>query len=83
MTLGRITAGINKADDRHEERANQVHRCVLTGLPDDAVQAPQFRGWICQEAWYDRSSVTFDLKQCAGSRRLLLLLHLNEVNGLR
>ena len=25
----------------------------------------QFPGWISQETWLDRSSVTFDVKQCA------------------
>ena len=25
----------------------------------------EFRGWVCQETLCDRSSVTFDLRQCA------------------
>ena len=28
MTLGRTTLGINKTDCRHDERADQVRRCV-------------------------------------------------------
>ena len=38
MTLERTNAGINKADRRHEERANRVHRCFAAGIPDYAGQ---------------------------------------------
>ena len=41
--------------------ADALQRVFLTTV----VSYLQFRGWICQETLCDRSSVTFDLRQCA------------------
>ena len=38
MTIVRTNAGINKTAGRHEERANQVDRCVAAGISDDGGQ---------------------------------------------
>ena len=38
MTFERITAGINKTDRRHDERADQVRRCVTAGISNGAGQ---------------------------------------------
>ena len=38
MSIGRSTLGINKTVGRHEERANQVHRCVAAAISDDGGQ---------------------------------------------
>ena len=35
-------------------------------LPTTLASHLAFRGWICQETLCDRSSVTFDLRQCGG-----------------
>ena len=65
MTLGRIRWGINKTEDRHDERANLVRRCVVVVLPTTLAIYLQFRDWIRQETLLDLSSVTFDVRQCA------------------
>ena len=58
-------AGINKTDCRHDERADQVRRCVTAGISNGAGSYLQFRDWIRQETLCDRSLVTFDVRQCA------------------
>ena len=37
-------------------------------FPTTVASHLQFPGWISQETWLDRSSVTFDVKQCAIER---------------
>ena len=47
-------------------RTNQVLRMRCGGSFRRRVSSYlQFRGWIRQETWRDRRSVTFDLRQCA------------------
>ena len=46
----------------HISSTDALQRVFPTTVPSYL----QFRGWICQEALCDRSSVTFDLSQCAG-----------------
>ena len=66
MTLARNTAGINKAEDARRKDAqigfaDTLRRIFLTALANYL----QFRDWIRQETLLDRSSVTFDVRQCA------------------
>ena len=48
--IERTTAGINKLEGRHDERANQVREYVAAGLSDDGDGQPLgLRGWNGQE----------------------------------
>ena len=48
--IERTTAGINKPEGRHDERANQVREYVAAGLSDDGDGQPLgLRGWNGQE----------------------------------
>ena len=65
MTLGRTNESINKAEDAgrldlQTGLADGLRRIFPTGL----ASYLQFRGWIHQETLCNRSSVTFDLRQC-------------------
>ena len=42
VPIGLTAWSINKTDGRHEERANQVHRCVAAGPADGAGQLSNF-----------------------------------------
>ena len=61
----RTTAGINKAEDagRMDGQIGFVD-ALQRVFPMTVSSYLQFRGWICQETLWDRSSVTFDLRQC-------------------
>ena len=66
MTSVRSTSGINKtkstsARDAPFGLADALRRIFPTVL----ASYLQFRGWIRQETLCDRSSATFDLRQCA------------------
>ena len=66
MTLGRTTAGIRKAEGAEPAHGQISSTDALRRvLPTTVSSYLQFRGWICQETLCDRSSVTFDLRQCA------------------
>ena len=43
-------------------------------LPTTLASHLEFRGWICQETWCDRSSVTFDLTACRRNSTLKLTI---------
>ena len=65
MNIERTTAGINKAEgagkmDVPIGSADALQRV----FPMTVSSYLHFRGCICQEILYGRSSVTFDLRQC-------------------
>ena len=65
MTTVRTVEGINKAEvagrmDTGIGFAGALRRIFLTGL----ASYLQFRDWIRRETLLDRSSVTFDVRQC-------------------
>ena len=66
MNIMRTTTGINKT-----EAAGAAHVQIRFSdalrrvLPTRLTSYLEFRGRICQETSCDRSSVTFDLRQCA------------------
>ena len=40
---------------------------AAAAFPTTLASRLQFSGWICQETLCDRSSVTFDFRQCAAN----------------
>ena len=65
MNLERITAGINKAEDTGRMDAQIGFAGASRRIfPTALASYLQFCGWIRQETLCDRSSVTFDLRQC-------------------
>ena len=67
MTLARTTMSINKAeDDGKIDVQVRFADALQRVLPTTLVRRFQFRGRVQQETLCDRSSVTFDLRQCAG-----------------
>ena len=72
MTLWRTTAGINKAEDAG--RAGRMDAQIGSAdalrriFPTALASYLQFRDWIRQETLLDRSSVTFDVRQCAAPK---------------
>ena len=67
MTLGRSTAGINKVEDAGTAHGQINSTDALQRVfPTTVSGYLQFCAWIRQEILYGRSSVTFDLRQCAG-----------------
>ena len=74
MTLERTTAGINKGRTPagRTGKSSPPRRCGGSSRrPWPGFLA--FRGWIRQETLCDRSSVTFDLRQCTQMRELDLV----------
>ena len=80
MTLARTEVGINKAEgsgkmDAHIEFADALRRVLLTALASHLA----FHSWICRETLCDGSSVTSDLRQCAGRTNCRLSARPNNV----
>ena len=66
MALMRTTAGINKAEDAGATHGQIGFADALRWIfPPVLARYVVFHGWIRQETLCDRSSVTFDLRQCA------------------
>ena len=65
MTLGRSKSGINKAVDAGRKDAQIGFADALGRIfPTALARYLLFRGGIRQETLCDRSSVTFDMRQC-------------------
>ena len=66
MNLWRTNAGIKKAEDAGRKDAPIGFADALRWIfPPVLARYVVFHGWIRQETLCDRSSVTFDLRQCA------------------
>ena len=66
MTLARTTVGINKAEDAGAAHVQiRFSDALRRVLPTRLTSYFEFRGRICQETLCVRSSVAFDLRQCA------------------
>ena len=67
MNLMRTNESINKSEDAGTAHVKiRFSDALRRVLPTRLTSYLEFRGWICQETLCDRSSATFDLRQCVG-----------------
>ena len=65
MNLVRTNESINGAEDAGTAHVKiRFSDALRRVLPTRLTSYLEFGGWICQETLCDRSSVTFDLRQC-------------------